>query len=295
MLVTKRIVVNARISSKSIDDVTVTKEIESKYVGYNYGNLGLVNSLTVVQKGFCMLSSKKSIFAVLPVIVDLRIFTIPEGFIIANAELNTIKNNLDNNSFYLFSCSPKDEFGNQIISKHKDKDGKDLDNFVAVLSTMNKTPEMVKNYRHLAIGSRCNVMCKNVMINDGKLHIAFNCDIVEHIELRYFIHDASIDTKRINDLAIKAKASGPIFSLHASYFGKTVEKLEVGKPYCMSIYGLSPESDPKDEAIDFIKLNTTEAVMHSNSSMDLNIGMDTINNYLYYTMLNWRSVYETSI
>mgnify|MGYP000019252693 CR=1 FL=1 len=291
MLVNKRVKINARISSKTTDDISVSNEIKAKYVGFNYGNLGIVTSAEVLSKGLSCMSNKKSVFSILPVEIDLRIFTIPEGFILANATLITIKSNIDNNSFYIFSCNPKDEFGKELDSKYKGKDG-DMERFIAIVDTMNKTPEEIKNFKHLAVGSKCNLVCKNPVMNDGRPRITINCNIIEHADVKYFTYDKSIDINRIKTMVSTSKISIPLFATHLQYFDKTVGELEEGKNYCMSIYGFSPVTGD-DTTIDFIKLKVTNAGLHSSASVDLDIGLDVISNYLYYNMLNWKCAIET--
>lgn len=296
MLVNKRVTVNARIASKTIDDNVVSEEIKAKYVGFNYGNLGMVTSVEVLRKGLSGISNKKSVFTILPVEIDLRIFTIPEGFIVANATLMMIKNNIDNNNYYIFSYFPKDEFGKEINNKYKGKDNTDMERFIAIVETMNKTPEEIKSFKHLAIGSKCNLVCKNAVMNDGKPRITFNCNILEHANVVNFVYhsvNGGIDITRIKPLMTSTKVNLPLFSEHAQYFGKTVDNLEEGKTYTMSIYGFSIPIIGDNTTIDYIKLNTTVAAMHSSGSVDLDIGLDSVGNYLYYTMMNWKYSIET--
>lgn len=284
MLVRKRVVVNVGFQGKSTDDESLNKEIREKYVGYNYC-IGTVEDATIVQKGFSKLSRRKNIYAMIPIILDLRIFTIPEDFIVANAELIMIKNNINNNSAYIFKCSFKDEMGNPIVSEIKATNGSMQPKYNGVLNTMNKPPESLKLYKHLAIGDRCNLICRNTFICDGKTQIHFNCDIIEHAEPKYFVHSNSINIDRIKALAVKEKIKLPLFEKHT--FDGIIDKLVEGESYAMTIYGFR-KIVPETDTIDFIKLEKTKKVERSDRLEDLSIGLDSIDEYLYAVMLNWK-------
>jgi hypothetical protein len=282
MLTRKRVIVETKISSITMDDDEINQEIKRKYEGCVYANMGLVTSVDVIKRGLNKTGSKKNCFIMTAAELDMEIFVIPKEFIISNAVLKKISNQSDNNSAYIFECEFTDVSGKKISGT--DSDGRPR--ILGIISTMNKVPESIKSYKHLMIDNKYNLVCKNTMKNDTKKNIVFNCDLILEAKPKYFVYYESINTARINALVENKKLDNPLFAAHGS--PGTVEPT-VGKKYSMTIYGFKELTDSPDELIDFIKNNVTVEIARSNSGTELIIGEDIIGDYLYCVMMNWKS------
>lgn len=257
------------INSPSISKEIVEKLSIESLLGRQYGCFGLVQDVKIDQIGLFSTVDRKNIISRVPVSAELTIFSIPHGFIISNAILLHIKP-VSNNITYVFDCNFYDVDGREIYSSTIPK------TIIGTITTMDKSQESLGRYKFLKIGDRVNLVSIMSIVRDGTKNQVFNCDIIEHAMPKYFKYEKSIDTSAILSLATTDKVKYPLFEKHT---GKLVTNLIEGNVYAMTIYGFT-ETDNREDVIDFLTESNTL------------IGIDSLNNYLYYVMYNWKCALE---
>jgi hypothetical protein len=271
------------INSPSISNEIVERTTVESLLGRQYGCMGLVQDVKVKQIGLFTTVDRKNVVSRVPVTIDMNIFSIPNGFVISNAILIAIKP-VSNNVTYVFNCNFYDVDGNEIAAS------KTPNTIIGTVTTMDKSQESLARYKFLKVGDRVNLTCIMPIIRDGTKNQVFNCDIIDHLEPKYFMHDAQIDVAAILKLTVKDKIKYPLFQLHTSESSKPTTNLVEGKIYAMTIYGFHESAE--ETSIDFIKQKITTETMASDSDFNVSIGISSLNNYLYYTMYNWKCAFE---
>lgn len=268
------------INSPSVNNEIVERTTVESFNGRQYSCLGLVQDIKVTNIGLFTPVDRKNIISRVPIKVDMEIFSIPHGFIISNAILKHIKP-VSNNITYVFSCNFYNVDGEEILASTIEN------SIIGTVTTMDKSQESLSRYKYLRVGDRVNLVCIMPIVRDGTKNQVFNCDIIEHAEPKYFEYNKNIDIAAILKLAVKGKVAYPLFEKHNN---NVVEKLVEGKIYSMNIYGFA-ESNESD-SINFINRELTTERMTSDSDYNVSLGINTLNNYLYYTMYNWRCALE---
>ena len=279
MLVQKRIFIKRKLQNISVDRDIVEQDLRDSFVGHQYYG-GSVRSLEVKSIGPSIPSSNKSGNTGVSAEVLLNIFMVPPGFIIANGVVRNIKQD-NNNATYVIggdigAIAPLT--GNTALSQDNEN------RIIGLITTMNKSPESLNMYKHLVVGSKVNFTCLANISAEGRAQpLTFSADVIEHAPPKYFTHNKSIDVARIASLATSKKVGYPLFAKHDMAGIVDPTHMVEGKSYCMSIYGFA---ESRESRIDFITASRTDRSI-TPAGMETHIGMDTLNDYLYSTMLNW--------
>lgn len=287
MLVQKRVVLERFVQTQDETKKAIEEDINKSFYGKHYCGIGVIQSADINAIGMFRPSINRWSMSVVPYDVTFNVLSIPPGTIIPNARLHMKKQN-NNNTTYLFVCKINDIDGRPFPTSTMIINGQERDGIVATISTMNKGQQSTDLYKHLVEGSMVNLVCLHAYPAEGKSQaLAFNADIITSVPPKYFKYTSMIDIDRIKKLTTKAKVDYVLFGEHNAITSKYTETLTEGTVYAMTIYGFTPATS--DLAIDFIvKPNTS-----CNSAIECEIGMDTLSNYLYYTMYNWKCVLET--
>lgn len=287
MFAKKRIYLNRKLSVVSVDDDAVRQDLTDSFVGKHYCMIGVVRGFDLHNVSAASLGPMKGAKSLVSVDVTFDILTIPPGFIMANVEVISIKQD-SNNTTYLISGQLYDVDG-ALVNSQIMISGKPLP-IIGLITTMNKSVESLNRYKYLVVGSRTNIVCLTNILAEGKqLPISFNADVIDHVLPKCFVYNNSIDVKSIIDLAIKTKIDYPLFEKHKFTQSLKETDLVEGQQYIMSVYGLS--SGTTDDSIDYITSANTKP---NNSSINHEIGLDTLSGYLYHTMYNWVCAYQSS-
>jgi hypothetical protein len=271
MLVKKRVFINRQLESLDTNVDRLKEDLTSSFVGHQFVS-GLVDSFELHSVGASTPCPNKDANTLVAADVTFNILSIPPGFIIAGATIMNIKQD-SNNVTYILSAPFFDIDGKQI--------GVGRPMVIGFVTTMNKPVESLNIYKRLVIGSKVALSCISNIFAEGKMQpLTFNAEVIEHVNPKCFTHNSHIDVGRIKKLATKQKVNYPLFEHHAVGDVELVE----GRRYCMSIYGFTEHNG--GVGIDFITLPNT--VRRTGlQGIEHEIGIDTLSNYLYYTMCNW--------
>jgi hypothetical protein len=279
MLVKKRIAITRKLPVLGADEDAVLRDLQSSFVGYHY-MVGIVRSVELNCVGSFSPSIGKGGNTTVSADVTFNILAIPPGFVIANATVRNIKQDSNNTTYVLAadigSIAPI--IGNTALSQDNEN------RIFGFITTMNKSPESLNMYKHLIVGSRVNLVCLANIFAEGKAQpLSFNANIIERVNPKCFLYDKSIDTDRIAELAVGQKVDFPLFADHRfSANGK--KPLIEGSRYFMTIYGFAEADD--QPGIDFISMQNSLRI-NTPAGMENIIGLNTLNNYLYFVMSNW--------
>lgn len=294
MLSVHKFCINRNITGASLSNKVIEDDVRNSFVGIQYAGLGVIQDFNVTSIGFYSPVDGKRYISRVPIKVEFNIFSIPSGFIISNATIIHIKPE-SNNTTFVFKCDFYDITGKLIPSTNVMLKGKNAPGpgIIATMITMGKNAETLTKYNFLKLGDKVNIVCLTPVHMEGKTVLAFNCDLIEHAEPKYFKYNSSIDISEIVPMFVKDKVNYPLFSKHN--MSKYTTELEEDKYYAMTIYGFSAvESQEGNEsnAVDFVKLDVTISRQTSNSDYETILGFDTLNKYLYYVLYNWRCAIE---
>lgn len=290
MLCKRQYDIKRHISGQSISKKVIEDNIKDSFLGLHYGGIGLIQNFSIQAIGLFEPTIDKRSVSKVPVRVNFDMFCIPSGFIISNATLIKIRSE-NNNTTYLFNCKFYDVEGNSIFSNEITVAGKKASGIIGTMITMGKSAETLNRYKFLAEGERVNLVSIMPLPNDGKQFMMFNCDLIAAVDAKYFKYNSSMDLTKTAKLAVKDKVNYPLFSKHAEVINKLITTdLVEGTIYAMTIYGFHEASDANP--IDFIREQSSAEITNSNTQYEVALGFDTLSNYLYYTMYNWRCAIE---